>query len=548
MTLNKATLTAISDDQLCRQSREGDREAFGRIVERYQSLVCSLAYSACGNLSRSEDLAQETFVAAWQKLGELRETSKLRAWLCGIVRNLAAGASRRELRRGGPAESLDLVAEPVSGDADPAALAVTREEETLLWRSLAALPETYREPMVLFYRQAQSVAEVANSLELSEEAVRQRLARGRAMLRAEMTGLVESALARTRPTTAFTVAVLVALPMASASAAGAALSAGVASAGGGAAAGKGVLAKLGLGMFAGPLIGLFFARLGAKAAASAARSAPERECILRSARWIIGYCLAMALGLVAVLSQAGRLYTPSAAWLVLGVGVWTALLVGGILWMCRRMEDEVQRIRLETNTGDEAFASILAVQGRQMSLPKFFESRASLLGLPLFAIAWGDQGMDRRRSRIVCGWLAVGDVAVSPFLAVGGVAVAPVAIGALTVGVLSLSLVWGAAFGVLAVGSLAFGWWALGCAAAGVKCAVGFAAIARDYAVGTAAAAAEAGTFAAKEWVRTQWLADFRRVMVHGLPWWILGCVAAALALRFWRARRESRPGARGGR
>lgn len=126
MTLNTATLTVMSDDQLWLMSRSGDRDAFGRIVERYQSLICSLAYSACGNLSRSEDLAQETFVAAWQKLGELREPAKLRAWLCGIVRNLAANASRREQRRGGPAESLDAVAEAPSLDADPSAQAPER--------------------------------------------------------------------------------------------------------------------------------------------------------------------------------------------------------------------------------------------------------------------------------------------------------------------------------------------------------------------------------------------------------------------------------------
>src|SRR5262249_9468624 len=68
-----------------------------------------LAYSACGNLAGSEDLAQETFIAAWQKLGELREPARLRGWLCGIVRNLAANAIRREQRRGGKAQSLDSV-------------------------------------------------------------------------------------------------------------------------------------------------------------------------------------------------------------------------------------------------------------------------------------------------------------------------------------------------------------------------------------------------------------------------------------------------------
>jgi RNA polymerase sigma factor (sigma-70 family) len=290
--MNAATLTMMSDDQLCQQSRAGDREAFGGIVERYQSLICSLAYSACGNLSRSEDLAQETFVTAWQRLGELREPAKLRAWLCGIVRNLAANASRREQRRGGPAESLDAVAERASLEADPAAHAVTQEEETLLWRSLAGLSDTYREPMVLFYRQGRT-------------------------------------------------------------------------------AGKGMLAKLGLGVLVGPVIGLVCAWFGTRAAASTARSQPERDTILRFARWIIVFCFALSIGLAGVLSQAGQLYTASA--------------------------------------------------------------------------------------------------------------------------------------------------------------------------VGAVASAKEAGTLAAKDWVKTQWLADVVEVLVHQVHWWILGCIACALGLRVWRDRQQRR-------
>ena len=76
--MNSAT---VSDEQLWRLACEGDREAFGRIVKRYQSLVCSLAYSACGTLGTSEDMAQETFITAWHRLKDLRDPGKLRPWL-----------------------------------------------------------------------------------------------------------------------------------------------------------------------------------------------------------------------------------------------------------------------------------------------------------------------------------------------------------------------------------------------------------------------------------------------------------------------------------
>ena len=59
----------------------GDKDAFGEIVKRYQALVCSITYSMTGDIALSEDLAQETFVTAWQRLRFLRDPSRLKAWL-----------------------------------------------------------------------------------------------------------------------------------------------------------------------------------------------------------------------------------------------------------------------------------------------------------------------------------------------------------------------------------------------------------------------------------------------------------------------------------
>ncbi len=68
MTTQTMPATANSDVQLVEWSLTGDRDAFRKIVERYQSLVCSITYNATGSLSLSEDIAQETFVAAWKQL------------------------------------------------------------------------------------------------------------------------------------------------------------------------------------------------------------------------------------------------------------------------------------------------------------------------------------------------------------------------------------------------------------------------------------------------------------------------------------------------
>src|SRR5581483_12397382 len=110
----------FSDSELVARSLAGDRDAYGSIVARYQTLICSLAYSATGSLSQSEDLAQETFVAAWKQLVDLREPEKLRAWLCRISRNLTNDALRSEGREPvHKAESLEDIAETPALDPLP---------------------------------------------------------------------------------------------------------------------------------------------------------------------------------------------------------------------------------------------------------------------------------------------------------------------------------------------------------------------------------------------------------------------------------------------
>jgi RNA polymerase sigma factor (sigma-70 family) len=218
----------------------GDREAFGEIVRQYQNLVNGVAYSITGNVQESEDLAQETFIAAWQRLRELREVEKLPAWLCGIARNLANNYLRRtQVERQKRSEST-LETLP--------AVAIEEESEkagriALLWATLKEIPLQFREPLVMYYQQNQSVQDIAAALEISESNVRQRIARGRTYLKKEVERHVEKTLAFIRPSEHFTVAVLAALPILAtseqvlaASAAGAAASQSASSSGAGAAA------------------------------------------------------------------------------------------------------------------------------------------------------------------------------------------------------------------------------------------------------------------------------------------------------------------------
>src|SRR5436190_14332601 len=89
---------AQADVDLVAASRQGNREAFGQIVRRYQGLISGLIYSACGDLNASEDIAQETFLAAWKNLSGLREPEKLPGWLCQIARHRMLDQHRHNAR------------------------------------------------------------------------------------------------------------------------------------------------------------------------------------------------------------------------------------------------------------------------------------------------------------------------------------------------------------------------------------------------------------------------------------------------------------------
>lgn len=190
-------------------ARGGSTEAFGRIVRQYQSLVSGVLFSATGDFHRSEDLTQETFLIAWNKLGELRETENLAAWLCSIARNLA-----HRSKRGKTANMVhgSLEDETASSEPGPETELLRREQSELVWSAIGDLDEPYRETLVLYYRSGQSVKEIAAATQSSEESVRQRLVRARKSLKSKLETIIGDILTETAPGDVFTFSVMAAIP------------------------------------------------------------------------------------------------------------------------------------------------------------------------------------------------------------------------------------------------------------------------------------------------------------------------------------------------
>lgn len=203
----------ITETELLRASLAGSKDAFGRIVEHYQPLICAITYSATGDFGRSRQLAQETFIRAYKSLAQLRDLEKFHAYLCRIARNLVDKSIRQQrfdvIRDAHPLED---AASAKSPEPDPGEMAISKEHQALVRQAIEAIPEQCREPIVLYYRRRRSIAQVAADLELSHDAVKQRLLRGRKLLKTEIASLVEDVLTKTAPGKAFTAAIVASLP------------------------------------------------------------------------------------------------------------------------------------------------------------------------------------------------------------------------------------------------------------------------------------------------------------------------------------------------
>ncbi len=178
-------MAEICDSQLIQRAANGDADAFTELVRRYRDMVYGYCYHRTGSFEDARDLAQETFLRAYTRLSQLRDDSRLSAWLRTIAGNLCTRwfERRREL----PVEEVP-VEEP---HAESPHAALVRE-------ALASLPENERLAVVLHYVNGYSYDDIAGFLEISKDAVRGRLHRGREQLRTEMLRMTEDTFKRNR--------------------------------------------------------------------------------------------------------------------------------------------------------------------------------------------------------------------------------------------------------------------------------------------------------------------------------------------------------------
>jgi RNA polymerase sigma-70 factor, ECF subfamily len=170
---------------LVRAAQGGDQAAFAEIVRHFQRAVYRVAYALTRNAADADDLAQETFVRAYQAIGRFRVGEPLHPWLSRIAVNLAYSLHRRRKRR--PETSIEPLLEAgrqwAAGGDDPADQAAEAEGHQRLAEAFAGLSHEHQAVLTLRVVEDLPYDEIARVLNVPVGTVMSRLSRARAELR-----------------------------------------------------------------------------------------------------------------------------------------------------------------------------------------------------------------------------------------------------------------------------------------------------------------------------------------------------------------------------
>lgn len=179
-----------NDSELVRRAQRGDKQAFGELITRHQTMVRRVAYHLVREQELARDLAQEAWLAAYLSLAHLREPERFASWLYGITLNVCRSHWRNRNATTFSFESLAggtrFEALPFSNEPDPQTVAETRELHTRVLDAINGLSPENRAATLLFYYDGLPLDEIAALLNISPGAVKGRLHKSRKHLRTRL--------------------------------------------------------------------------------------------------------------------------------------------------------------------------------------------------------------------------------------------------------------------------------------------------------------------------------------------------------------------------
>ena len=181
-------MTNKADSELVALARSGDKDAFGQLIERYQQMVRHIALGMVAHEEIARELAQEALLQAYLSLDHLRDISRFKSWLYGIVLNVCRSYIRDQKVNPCSLEAMmggmyrDMLYYP-SLVIDPEEIAEQRELHNIVLQAVQELSPKDRVATLLFYYEQLSMREIAAILSVSITAVKGRLHRAREQLR-----------------------------------------------------------------------------------------------------------------------------------------------------------------------------------------------------------------------------------------------------------------------------------------------------------------------------------------------------------------------------
>jgi RNA polymerase sigma factor (sigma-70 family) len=197
----------LDDNALVALATAGEREAFRHIMQRCNQRLFRVARGVIGDDAEAEDIVQQAYTNAFDKLDTFRGDASLHTWLTRIVLNEAHG----RLRQRRPTVNLDQIDAAQSDDGrvvafpskfgaeDPAAHAARTQVRHMLEHAIDALPEPFRIVFLMREIEECTVEETASNLGLRPETVKTRLHRARRLLRTALEGSLAATLTEAFP-------------------------------------------------------------------------------------------------------------------------------------------------------------------------------------------------------------------------------------------------------------------------------------------------------------------------------------------------------------
>jgi RNA polymerase sigma-70 factor, ECF subfamily len=194
--LEKARVEGWTDEEVVDRVLTGETELYEIIMRRYNQRLYRVVISILRDASETEDVMQDAYVRAYEHLSQFEGRAAFSTWLTRIaVHEALARVRKRErvLRLDGNEDEGGISVNPVSPALDPEQTTSKAEFSHMLEEAVLGLPEQYRTVLMMRDVEEMSTSETAVALSLSEENVKVRLHRGRAMVRRDLFARVGAA-------------------------------------------------------------------------------------------------------------------------------------------------------------------------------------------------------------------------------------------------------------------------------------------------------------------------------------------------------------------